>query len=159
LMYVYMSRTDRVEGPYLAARQRQLRKPPATMRSIVLACLAVGSDAFMAPHRLGVKRGSSSIELGSVAEREAPTMSEGPPMGQHGTGSKFMPLTQLDSEEYAPRTVQVAGVLPGLTKEEFYAPQSAPAAPPGQWQFDFSDPEGPQVPTARTQPCNWLRSK
>ena len=81
------------------------------MRSIVLACLAVGSDAFIAPHRLGVKHGASSLELGSVAERAAPSMSEGPPMGQHGTGSKFMPLTQLDSEEYAPRTVQVRSSL------------------------------------------------
>lgn len=34
-----------------------------------------------------------------------------------------------------------------MTKEEFYAVSSEPAPPEGQWTYDFSDPEGPQLGT------------
>jgi hypothetical protein len=43
--------------------------------------------------------------------------------------------------------LQIAGMYPGLTKDEFLAVTSDPAAPAGQWTYDFSDPEGPQVGT------------
>jgi hypothetical protein len=74
--------------------------------------------------------------------------------GNHGTGSRFMPLLQLVDEEIAPRIIQVAGIYPGVTVDEIMAPQSSPAAPLGMWQFDFSDPSGPQMGTVALSPNN-----
>lgn len=34
-----------------------------------------------------------------------------------------------------------------MTKEEFLAVSSEPSAPEGQWTYDFSDPDGPQLGT------------
>mmetsp|Transcript_45785 Transcript_45785/g.110980 ORF Transcript_45785/g.110980 Transcript_45785/m.110980 type:complete len:216 (-) Transcript_45785:56-703(-) len=65
----------------------------------------------------------------------------------HGQNSCFMPLKQLDQDYWAPRIVQIAGAYPGLTKEEFFAVKSEPSAPEGQWTYDFSDPDGPQLGT------------
>jgi len=65
----------------------------------------------------------------------------------HGEGSCFMPLVQLDSEYVAPRIVRVAGMYPGLTASELAAPSSDDPAPTGQWTYDFSDPDGPQMGT------------
>jgi Rubisco Assembly chaperone C-terminal domain len=45
------------------------------------------------------------------------------------------------------RPCQIAGAYPGLTREEFFAVQSEPAAIVGQWTYDFSDPDGPQLGT------------
>ena len=45
----------------------------------------------------------------------------------------------------APRIVQIAGSYPGLTREEFMAVTSEPPPEEGQWSYDFTDPEGPQV--------------
>lgn len=96
---------------------------------------------------------------------------------KHGENSCFLPLEQLDQDYYAPRIVQVgimmcfssfcsfqgapltqtkhsltlysqiAGSYPGLTKEEYMAVTSEEAAEPGQWTYDFSDPDGPQMGT------------
>ena len=52
--------------------------------------------------------------------------------GLHGDGSNFMPLVQLQSEDIAPRIVQIAGIYPGITADEFMAPQSSPVAPLGE---------------------------
>jgi hypothetical protein len=38
-------------------------------------------------------------------------------------------------------------MYPGLSKEDFLAVTSEPAAAAGQWTYDFSDPDGPQVGT------------
>lgn len=38
-------------------------------------------------------------------------------------------------------------MYPGLTREAFFAPTSEPAAEVGQWAYDFSDPDGPQLGT------------
>lgn len=42
---------------------------------------------------------------------------------------------------------KIAGPYPGLTKEEFFAVQSEPSPEMGQWTYDFSDPDGPQLGT------------
>mmetsp|Transcript_28887 Transcript_28887/g.35133 ORF Transcript_28887/g.35133 Transcript_28887/m.35133 type:complete len:231 (+) Transcript_28887:110-802(+) len=65
----------------------------------------------------------------------------------HGENSCFLPLVQLDQDFYAPRIVQIAGTYPGLTVEEFEAVTSEPAPAAGQWTYDFSDPDGPQMGT------------
>lgn len=65
----------------------------------------------------------------------------------HGEHACFLPLKQFDEDSYAPRIVQIAGAYPGLTREEFFAVTSEPAPPPGQWSYDFSDPDGPQLGT------------
>ena len=65
----------------------------------------------------------------------------------HGENSCFLPLVQLDQDYYTPRIVQIAGTYPGLTVEEYEAVTSEPAPAPGQWTYDFSDPDGPQVGT------------
>ena len=38
-------------------------------------------------------------------------------------------------------------MYPGVTKEEVTAVSSSPPAEMGQWSYDFSDPEGPQMGT------------
>lgn len=65
----------------------------------------------------------------------------------HGENSCFLPLKQFDQDEFAPRIVQIAGAYPGITREEFFAVTSEPSPPQGQWTYDFSDPDGPQVGT------------
>lgn len=69
----------------------------------------------------------------------------------HGQNSCFLPLKQLDQDYYAPRIIQIAGAYPGLTREEFFAVTSEPAAEEGQWTYDFSDPEGPQLGTVAVE--------
>lgn len=68
-----------------------------------------------------------------------------PTEGAHGMRSRFLPIDQLDEQTYAPRTVQVAGVLPELTVKDILAVGCTPAPGVGMWQYDFSDPDGPQV--------------
>jgi Rubisco Assembly chaperone C-terminal domain len=63
----------------------------------------------------------------------------------HGENSCFLPLNQLEQDFMAPRIVQIAGSYPGLTREEFMAVTSEPPPEQGQWSYDFTDPEGPQV--------------
>ena len=72
--------------------------------------------------------------------------------GMHGTGSRFMPLSQNMPDDISPRMVPVAGMYPGVTGEELMAPPSSPSAPMGMWQFDFSDPDGPQLGTVVLPP-------
>jgi len=65
----------------------------------------------------------------------------------HGTGSRFLSVTQLKGDELMPRIIPIAGVYPGITAQELMAPASNPSASYGRWAYDFSDPEGPQVGT------------
>lgn len=59
--------------------------------------------------------------------------------------SRFLPVDQLDDETFSPRIVQVAGAMPGLTVADLMAVGFSPPAEMGMWQYDFSDPTGPQV--------------
>eukprot|EP00980_Cylindrotheca_fusiformis_P014490 scaffold3875_cov123-Cylindrotheca_fusiformis.AAC.10 len=72
----------------------------------------------------------------------------------HGENSCFLPLKQLEQDYYAPRIIQIAGAYPGLSKEEFFAVSSEPAPPEGQWTYDFSDPDGPQLGTVALDGSN-----
>ncbi|CAN0045854.1 unnamed protein product, partial [Heterosigma akashiwo] len=74
--------------------------------------------------------------------------------GLHGTGSRFLSVIQLKSDEVAPRIIQIAGTYPGLTPEDLNAPQSSPPAERGMWQYDFTDPEGPQMGTVALPPSD-----
>eukprot|EP00548_Thalassiothrix_antarctica_P008964 CAMPEP_0194135638 /NCGR_PEP_ID=MMETSP0152-20130528/5745_1 /TAXON_ID=1049557 /ORGANISM="Thalassiothrix antarctica, Strain L6-D1" /LENGTH=202 /DNA_ID=CAMNT_0038831975 /DNA_START=129 /DNA_END=737 /DNA_ORIENTATION=+ len=65
----------------------------------------------------------------------------------HGESSCFLPLAQLDQDYYAPRIIQIAGSYPGITAEEIQAVSSEPSPDMGQWNYDFSDPDGPQLGT------------
>lgn len=65
----------------------------------------------------------------------------------HGQNACFLPLKQLDQDYHAPRIVQIAGAYPGITREEFFAVSSEPCPEQGQWAYDFSDPDGPQLGT------------
>mmetsp|Transcript_15612 Transcript_15612/g.43085 ORF Transcript_15612/g.43085 Transcript_15612/m.43085 type:complete len:242 (-) Transcript_15612:86-811(-) len=65
----------------------------------------------------------------------------------HGQNACFLPLKQLDQDYYNPRIVQIAGAYPGLTKEQFMGVTSEPSPEQGQWTYDFSDPDGPQMGT------------
>lgn len=66
---------------------------------------------------------------------------------KHGQDACFLPLKQLEQDYFAPRIVQIAGAYPGLTKEDLMAVTSEEAPEQGQWTYDFSDPEGPQLGT------------
>jgi hypothetical protein len=50
-------------------------------------------------------------------------------------------------DQYTPRIVQIAGSYPGLTRQQFFAVSSEPAPAKGQWSYDFSNPDGPQLGT------------
>ena len=65
----------------------------------------------------------------------------------HGQNACFLPLKQLDQDYFAPRIVQIAGAYPGITREELMAVTSEPVPGKGQWTYDFSDPDGPQLGT------------
>ena len=49
---------------------------------------------------------------------------------------------------------QIAGAYPGVTREEFFGVQSEPAPEPGQWTYDFSDPDGLQLGTVAIEGSN-----
>ena len=66
---------------------------------------------------------------------------------KHGQDACFLPIKQLEQDTYVPRIIQIAGAYPGLTKEDIMAVSSEPAAEQGQWTYDFSDPDGPQLGT------------
>jgi len=72
----------------------------------------------------------------------------------HGDNSCFLPLKQLEQDYYAPRIVQIAGAYPGLTREEFFAVTSEDVPEQGQWTYDFSDPDGPQLGTVAIESSN-----
>lgn len=80
-------------------------------------------------------------------------MSEG---SLHGENSCFLPVKQLDMDYYAPRIIQIAGMYPGITREEYEAVSSEPTAEIGQWTYDFSDPDGPQVGTVAIEGSNGI---
>ena len=89
----------------------KLKLGTTIMKTTIVACLAVGSNALMAPQRIGVNQARAvGLRVSSLTEHTTA------PMGQHGTGSKFMPLTQLDSEELAPRTVQVGLIAAAIAE-------------------------------------------
>ena len=49
---------------------------------------------------------------------------------------------------------QIAGAYPGLTRVEFEGVKSEPPAVQGQWTYDFSDPDGPQLGTVALDGSN-----
>jgi len=73
------------------------------------------------------------------------------PTGTHAENACFLPLQSLGQDYLAPRIIQIAGAYPGLTKGDFEAVTSEPAPVPGQWNYDFSDPSGPQMGTVALQ--------
>lgn len=54
--------------------------------------------------------------------------------------------------------LQIAGAYPGLSREEFFAVSSEPSPDPGQWTYDFSDPDGPQLGTVALEGSNSVAS-
>jgi hypothetical protein len=72
----------------------------------------------------------------------------------HGQNSCFLPLKQLEQDTYTPRIIQIAGSYPGLTREEFFSVSSEPAAAQGQWTYDFSEQNGPQLGTVAIDGSN-----
>lgn len=74
--------------------------------------------------------------------------------GLHGDNSCFLPLKQLDQDYYAPRIVQIAGSYPGVTREDYFAVTSEEVPVQGQWTYDFSDPDGPQLGTVAIESSN-----
>ena len=68
-------------------------------------------------------------------------------LGLHAQNFKFMPIIQGSTNDHFPRIIQIAGVYPSLSYDDLMAPTSFPAADPGSWVYDFSDPSGPQMGT------------
>eukprot|EP00560_Eucampia_antarctica_P004147 CAMPEP_0197832782 /NCGR_PEP_ID=MMETSP1437-20131217/16156_1 /TAXON_ID=49252 ORGANISM="Eucampia antarctica, Strain CCMP1452" /NCGR_SAMPLE_ID=MMETSP1437 /ASSEMBLY_ACC=CAM_ASM_001096 /LENGTH=225 /DNA_ID=CAMNT_0043436365 /DNA_START=84 /DNA_END=761 /DNA_ORIENTATION=+ len=89
---------------------------------------------------------SSLITRGSISGSSA-RLSTAINIVKHGEDACFLPLKQLDQDYFAPRVFQVAGVYPGLTVDEYNAVNSEPPPEQGQWSYDFSDPNGPQLGT------------
>jgi hypothetical protein len=81
------------------------------------------------------------------------------PMGQHGTGSRFLPISQIQSDEWYPRIVPIAGELASMTPDQLMAPPASPAAPEGWYQIDFTDPNGPQVRRCICRTCRGIATR
>lgn len=64
--------------------------------------------------------------------------------------SRFLPVLQMDDQEFPPRMVQVAGSLREIGVQDIMAVGTSPPAEMGMWQYDFSDPNGPQVGVTST---------
>jgi len=90
---------------------------------------------------------SGSSEVMYRRLNNSPTFHEMSKGNLHGDNACFMPCRQLDQDYFAPRILQIAGIYPGITREEFDAVTSESSPAPGQWTYDFSDPDGPQMGT------------
>mmetsp|Transcript_23231 Transcript_23231/g.34585 ORF Transcript_23231/g.34585 Transcript_23231/m.34585 type:complete len:225 (+) Transcript_23231:106-780(+) len=113
---------------------------------ITTLLLASYASAWITPQ--GTVRARNNI---SVMRSISPNQSMGGSL--HGQDACYLPLDQLDQEYFSPRIIQIAGSYPGLTKEAFYAVNSEPPAEMGQWGYDFSDPDGPQMGTVAVRGC------
>ena len=63
-------------------------------------------------------------------------------IGKHGESFNYLPIMSGLDQEHFPRIVPIAGVFPGLSLDELLKPHSNPAAPPGQWAYDFPGEQG-----------------
>ena len=70
-----------------------------------------------------------------------------PKVGSHGQNFKYLPLHRGSDEEHFPRIMPIAGVYPSITYEQLMAPRSTEASDPGQWTYEFTDPDGSQIGT------------
>jgi len=70
-----------------------------------------------------------------------------PKIGSHGQNFKYLPIHKGSDEEHFPRIMPIAGVYPSITYEQLMAPRSSEASDPGQWAYEFTDPDGPQIGT------------
>jgi hypothetical protein len=116
-----------------------------------MALSVVPVVAWMPPkrHNLAFRQAHSS------SLRSAPTVLSG---SLHGQNSCFLPLLQLDQDYFAPRIIQIAGGYPGLSRDEYFAVSSEPTPEKGQWTYDFSDQEGPQLGTVALEGSNTVNS-
>mmetsp|Transcript_23793 Transcript_23793/g.31109 ORF Transcript_23793/g.31109 Transcript_23793/m.31109 type:complete len:228 (+) Transcript_23793:101-784(+) len=119
-----------------------------TVQLLSFVLLLSSSSGFIINSRLpGGNKVPVSSKYVAPSNEVLMSSSEESKEGLHGTGSRFLSVIQLKSDEVQPRIVQIAGVYPGLTIEEFNAPVSSPPAERGMWQYDFTDPDGPQMGT------------
>eukprot|EP00529_Nitzschia_sp_RCC80_P032627 CAMPEP_0113474046 /NCGR_PEP_ID=MMETSP0014_2-20120614/18372_1 /TAXON_ID=2857 /ORGANISM="Nitzschia sp." /LENGTH=232 /DNA_ID=CAMNT_0000366861 /DNA_START=85 /DNA_END=783 /DNA_ORIENTATION=- /assembly_acc=CAM_ASM_000159 len=113
---------------------------------VVAAALSILGCCAVVPSTAWVSTTPRPVHLSRV-EPLSSTAQQGNKGSVHGQNSCFLPLKQLDQDYLAPRIVQIAGAYPGLSTSEFYAVQSEASPEPGQWTYDFSDPDGPQLGT------------
>lgn len=117
----------------------------AKLFAIVFGCLAPAALAWVPATSTASKQDLFRLQS-SVGEDSIGSL--------HGQQSCFLPLRQLDQDYYSPRIIQIAGAYPGLTRDEFFAVTSEPQPEPGQWTYDFSDPDGPQLGTVAIEGNN-----
>mmetsp|Transcript_4203 Transcript_4203/g.8897 ORF Transcript_4203/g.8897 Transcript_4203/m.8897 type:complete len:254 (-) Transcript_4203:450-1211(-) len=131
-------------------------RPPlaAALAAAVAAFYAGRCEAWMTPNssggRISIRPSTATTASSTPTPPTPPTAlrSTAEDTGSlHGQNSCFLPLQQLDQDYFAPRVVQIAGPYPGITASEFLSVTSEPSPEQGQWNYDFSDPDGPQVGT------------
>eukprot|EP00567_Pseudictyota_dubia_P003561 CAMPEP_0197439468 /NCGR_PEP_ID=MMETSP1175-20131217/6207_1 /TAXON_ID=1003142 /ORGANISM="Triceratium dubium, Strain CCMP147" /LENGTH=246 /DNA_ID=CAMNT_0042969389 /DNA_START=23 /DNA_END=763 /DNA_ORIENTATION=- len=131
------------------------------------AVVVTGCQAWLLPNplpqslqgrRLPTTRRATSTSAPPTTKENVVALSAAGGGSLHGENSCFLPLQQLEQDYYAPRIVQIAGSYPGITSAEFFAVTSEPPAPKGQWTYDFSDPNGPQVGTVAIPGSNAVAS-
>eukprot|EP00531_Pseudo-nitzschia_arenysensis_P011511 CAMPEP_0116139802 /NCGR_PEP_ID=MMETSP0329-20121206/13503_1 /TAXON_ID=697910 /ORGANISM="Pseudo-nitzschia arenysensis, Strain B593" /LENGTH=215 /DNA_ID=CAMNT_0003634863 /DNA_START=77 /DNA_END=724 /DNA_ORIENTATION=+ len=111
------------------------------MNHLFLCVLGLFASSALAWAPVVKKNGNSQLQAAAVG-------------GLHGENSCFLPLKQLDQDYYAPRIVQIAGSYPGVTREDYFAVTSEEVPVQGQWTYDFSDPDGPQLGTVAIESSN-----
>eukprot|EP00956_Cyclotella_meneghiniana_P015762 scaffold24459_cov75-Cyclotella_meneghiniana.AAC.3 len=118
--------------------------PPSRLNSKLPSVMRQLSDALTS-RAIGPPepRDDTIQDGGKIYDLEG-TITEG---NLHGQGACFLPLLQNDDEYIAPRIVQIAGAYPGVDIPTYLSLTSEPPAELGQWSYDFTDPEGPQLGT------------
>lgn len=115
-------------------------------RTIIVALSIAGCRAFSTSGGAGANK-SRPAPRPSIIQTSAATTLSASVGNLHGESSCFLPVLQNDEEYIAPRIVQIAGSYPGVDTESYLAVTSEPTSDMGQWSYDFSDPNGPQMGT------------
>lgn len=94
----------------------------------------------------------SAETIGNAKTATMSNIDTNSPLDKHGENFKFLSVLRGNEDEYFPRIIPIAGVLGEVTFEQIMLPFSAEAPKVGNWFYDFSDPDGPQLGTFACPP-------
>ena len=111
---------------------------------LLVLLLAEGICSFRSHHKL--TRGGRAVAVTHAMSSEQTTVTS-MGGGTHGQNFKYLPVIRGSMDDHFPRIIPIAGTFPGISIEQVLAPYSSPGAPPGQWTYEFTDPDGSQLGT------------
>lgn len=90
---------------------------------------------LLLPLVLGASSRAAHAARARAAVRMMPALPSNMARGIHGQGSRFMSIVSLYNDDYAPRLMPVAGMLPHVTLEQLRRPVNPPAPGAGRWKY------------------------